>query len=153
MERTPLKARIAGPPPIVDAARQLHQGTTTCAPSISQHAGIAALDGPQEPIVEMKEAFEKRRNYLVERIRNIPEITCVPPEGGFYAFLDVRALEGTSLEIATRLLEEYGVVTVPGSGFGDVGEGYLRLSFANSMERLELGFDRIEAMVRSELGE
>lgn len=142
---------MVGPPPIVDAARQLHQGTTTCAPSISQHAGLAALEGPQEPIEEMKRAFEQRRDYLVERIEDIPHISCVPPEGGFYAFLDVRELDGTSLDIATRLLEEYGVVTVPGSGFGEIGEGYLRLSFANSMDRLELGFDRIEEMVRSEL--
>jgi aspartate aminotransferase len=141
---------LAAPEPIVQSVRKLHQASTTCAPSISQHAALEALEGPQEPIEEMLDAFSERRDYVVERIEDIDGVDAVPPEGGFYTFLDVRDLEGSSLDIAERLLTEYDVVTVPGSGFGDAGEGYLRLSFANSIDRLEAGFDRIEAMVDDE---
>ncbi|MDZ7701883.1 MAG: aminotransferase class I/II-fold pyridoxal phosphate-dependent enzyme [Halobacteriales archaeon] len=74
------------------------------------------------------------------------------PQGGFYAFVDVGALDGSSDAIAKRLLAEHGVVTVPGEGFGPGGEGHLRLSFATGLDRLELGLDRLEAMVRGELG-
>jgi aspartate aminotransferase len=70
-------------------------------------------------------------------------LDCPRPEGAFYAFLDLD-LPGTSLDVAKRLLTEYGVVLAPGGGFGDAGEGWLRLSFANSLDRLETGFDRIE---------
>ena len=141
---------LAGPNPIVQSVRKLHQASTTCAPSVSQHAAIEALRGPQEPIQEMLDAFGERRDYVVERIDGIDGIDAVDPQGGFYVFLDVRDLEGSSLDIAERLLTEYNVVTVPGSGFGDAGDGYLRLSFANSIDRLEAGFDRIEAMVDDE---
>jgi aspartate aminotransferase len=141
---------LAAPEPIVQSVRKLHQASTTCAPSISQHAALEALEGPQEPIEEMLDAFSERRDYVVERIEDIDGVDAVPPEGGFYTFLDVRELEGSSLDVAERLLTEYDVVTVPGSGFGDAGEGYLRLSFANSIDRLEAGFDRIEAMVADE---
>ncbi|MFB6218619.1 MAG: pyridoxal phosphate-dependent aminotransferase [Halobacteriaceae archaeon] len=141
---------LAGPDPIVQSVRKLHQASTTCAPSVSQHAALEALEGPQEPIREMLDAFAARREYVVERIDDIDAVDAADPEGGFYVFLDVRELAGSSLDIAERLLTEYGVVTVPGSGFGDAGEGYLRLSFANSKERLAEGFDRIEAMVADE---
>jgi aspartate aminotransferase len=141
---------LAGPNPIVQSVRKLHQASTTCAPSVSQHAAIEALEGPQEPIQEMLDAFSERRDYVVERIEEIDGIDAAEPQGGFYVFLDVRELEGSSLDIAERLLTEYNVVTVPGSGFGDAGDGYLRLSFANSIDRLEEGFDRIAAMVEAE---
>ncbi|WP_458190015.1 aminotransferase class I/II-fold pyridoxal phosphate-dependent enzyme [Haladaptatus sp. NG-WS-4] len=141
---------LVGPEDVVKAATNLGESTTACPSSIGQHAALAAVTGPQEPVREMCSAFRERRDYLVERIEDIPEISCPRPEGAFYAFLDVRALDGTSFEIAERLLTEYGVVTAPGGGFGDAGEGYLRLSFANSMERIELGLDRLERMVSDE---
>ena len=141
---------LAGPQPVVDAVSQIGESTTACTSSVSQHAALAALTGPQEPVAEMKAAFEERRDYVVERVEGMPVVTCARPEGAFYAFLDVSDLPGTSLEVAKRLLSEYGVVAVPGEGFGDAGAGYLRLSFANSLERIELGMDRIEEMVRAE---
>lgn len=144
---------LVAPEPVARATMKLHPGTTTCPSSVSQHAGVAALSGPQEPIEEMAAAFRERRDFVVDRIESIPEVSAAPPEGGFYAFLDVSALEGSDFEIAERLVEEYGVVTVPGSGFGAGGEGHLRISFANSLDRLETGFDRIERLVRDELGE
>jgi aspartate aminotransferase len=141
---------MVAPAPIVDAARKFQQGTTTCAPSISQHAALAALTGPQEPIRKLKRAFHERQEFVVDRLETLP-LSCPTPQGGFYAFINVTELDGSSFDVARRLLEEYGVVTVPGSGFGDHGEGYLRVSFANDLDRLRLGFDRIEALVRTEL--
>ncbi|WP_458206145.1 pyridoxal phosphate-dependent aminotransferase [Haladaptatus sp. NG-SE-30] len=141
---------LVGPEDVVEAATNLGESTTACPSSIGQHAALAALTGPQEPVREMRAAFRERRDFLVERIEDIPEIFCPRPEGAFYAFLDVSVFDGTSFEIAKRLLTEYGVVTAPGGGFGDAGEDYLRLSFANSMERIELGLDRLERMVEDE---
>lgn len=141
---------LAGPPEVVGVVPQLQQATTTCAASVSQHAAVAALTGPQDPIHAMRDAFHERRDYVADRIDAIPGVSAATPDGGFYAFLDVRALDGSSWDVAERLLRDHGVVTVPGSGFGDAGEGFLRLSFANSLERIEVAFDRIEAMVRNE---
>ena len=141
---------LAGPADVVDGVTKIRESTTACTSSVAQHAAIAALTGPQDPIREMRDAFRKRRDYVAARIEEMPVVSAPPSEGAFYAFLDVREFEGSSLDVATRLLEEYGVVTAPGDGFGEAGAGYLRLSFANSLERLELGLDRIEAMVRAE---
>ena len=141
---------LVGPDPLIDAAIKLHPGTTASPSSVSQHAGVAALTGTQEPIEEMYEAFRERRDYVHDRIESMPVVSAPYTQGSFYAFLDVRELEGTCGEIAERLLADYEVVTVPGGGLGSGGEGFLRLSFANSLDRLELGLDRIERMVRDE---
>ncbi|WP_276281772.1 pyridoxal phosphate-dependent aminotransferase [Halorussus caseinilyticus] len=141
---------LAGPEPVVDAVTSVGESTTACPSSVSQQAALAALTGPQEPVAEMKAAFEERRDYVVERVAEMPVVSCPRPEGAFYAFLDVSDLSGGSFEVAERLLSEYGVVTAPGDGFGDAGEGYVRVSFANSLDRIEEGFDRIERMVRDE---
>lgn len=149
-----LEPATSGIPPTgaEDAATRIHPGTSTCASSYSQHAGIAALAGPQAPAESMHEAFGARRDYVVDRLRSIPALSVHEPEGGFYAFVDVAALDGTGVEVAERLLTDYGVVTVPGEGFGPGGEEHLRLSFATSRDRLELGLDRLEPLVRDELG-
>jgi aspartate aminotransferase len=143
---------LVAPPAVVDAATTLHPGTSTCPSSVSQHAGIAALVGPQAPAERMHDAFRERRDYVVERLEGIEGVSAPVPQGGFYAFLDVSELEGTSDAVAKRLLEDYGVVTVPGEGFGAGGEGHLRLSFATGLDRLEVGFDRIERFVADEFG-
>ena len=142
---------LAGPAPVVGAATLLHASVTACASVISQQAAIAALAGPQEPVEEMLTAFERRRDLVVDRVAEIPTISCARPEGAFYAFLDVSELEGSATDVAKRLLREEGVVAAPGDGFGTAGQGYLRLSFAASEERLDEGFDRIEAFVRREV--
>lgn len=135
---------LAGGSTIIDEAVKVRESTTACASSIAQHAAIAALTGPQEPFEEMYEAFRRRRDYVVDRIEAIDGLSAPRPEGAFYAFLDP-AVEVDSLPFAKFLLEEHGVVLAPGSGFGRGGEGRLRLSFANSIDRLETGFDRIAA--------
>jgi aspartate aminotransferase len=141
---------LAGPEPVVNAVTSIGESTTTCPSSVSQQAALAALTGPQEPVAEMKSAFEERRDFAVERVAEMPVVSCPRPEGAFYAFLDVSDLSGGSFEVAKRLLSERGVVTAPGDGFGDAGEGWIRISFANSLDRIEEGLDRIEAMVREE---
>ncbi len=141
---------LSGPPEIISEVNKIHESTTACASSVAQHAALAAITGTQEPTREMYDAFTERREYVIDRIETVPAISAVPPEGAFYAFLDVSALSGNTLSIAKRLLREYGVVTAPGNGFGEAGAGYLRVSFANDLERLEAGFDGTEAMVREE---
>jgi aspartate aminotransferase len=138
---------LAGPQAVVDAARRLHQGTTSCASSVSQHAALAALTGPQEPIHEMKTTYEERRAYVVDRVASLSGVTCPEPQGGFYAFLDVRRFGDSSLDLAKRLVNDYGVVTAPGIAFGEAGEGFLRVSYSAALDELERGFDRIESMV------
>jgi len=143
---------LAGPETVIDHVTKIHESTTACASSVAQHAGIAALTGPREPIEAMREAFRERRDLVVDRIDGMPGLSCPRPEGAFYAFVDVSPLDGTSVDVAERLLKEYGVVVAPGEGFGDAGRGRVRISFANGMERLETGMDRLEKMARDELG-
>ncbi|MFQ3320854.1 MAG: aspartate aminotransferase [Natronomonas sp.] len=135
---------LAGDRSIIDEVVKIRESTTACASSIAQHAAIEALTGPQEPFEEMYDAFERRRDYVADRIDGIDGLSAPRPEGAFYAFLDPD-VDADSLTFAKYLLEEHGVVLAPGSGFGTAGEGRLRLSFANSMEQLELGLDRIAA--------
>jgi aspartate aminotransferase len=144
---------LTGPADVVDVLSTIHEYTTSCVNTPAQHAGVAALTGPREPVERMRETFRSRREYVLDRIEAIPHVSAGRPEGGFYVFVDVSALEGSSLEIAKRLLGDHGVVTAPGSAFGEGGEGHLRVSFANDRERLATGFDRFESMVRSEIEE
>jgi aspartate aminotransferase len=138
---------LGGPVDLVDEATKIHESTTACAGSVAQHAAIAALTGPQEPITEMYESFAERREYVARRVGAMDGVSCPTPDGAFYAFLDVD-LPGSSLDIAKRLLREQDVVLAPGDGFGTAGEGKLRLSFASSLEDLEKGLDGIEAAVQ-----
>lgn len=138
---------LAAGPSLVDRIVTVRESTTACPSSVGQAAAIAALTGPQEPFEEMYDAFERRRDVLYDLVQGIDGLSCPRPEGAFYAFLDP-GLEDT-LDFAKYLLQEHGVVLAPGSGFGDTGRGRLRLSFANSEDRLREGLDRIEAGLRS----
>ncbi|WP_276254408.1 pyridoxal phosphate-dependent aminotransferase [Halomontanus rarus] len=142
---------ISGPADVIGEIVKIRESSTSSVNAPAQYAALEALTGPREPFEAMRDAFGARREYVVDRLESIPELSAARPEGAFYAFVDVRALEGSSWEITERLLEEYGVVTAPGTAFGDGGEGYIRLSFANDLDRLEMGLDRLEAMVRAEL--
>jgi aspartate aminotransferase len=142
---------LAGPPDVLDQVAKIHEATSSCASSVAQHAAIEALTGPQEPLREMRAAFERRRDLLVDRIAEIPHVSCPRPDGAFYAFVDVSALPGSSMDVAKRLLREEGVVTAPGEGFGEAGAGRVRVSFANSADRIEAGMDGLAAMVDREV--
>ena len=135
---------LAGDRSVIDQATKVRESTTACASSVAQHAAIEALTGPREPFEEMYDAFRRRRDYVVDRVADIDGLSAPRPEGAFYAFLDPD-VEAESLPFAKYLLTDHGVVLAPGSGFGAAGEGRLRLSFANSMDRLEEGLDRIAA--------
>ncbi len=128
---------------VLEEAITVREATTACTSSVAQHAALAALTGPQEPFETMHDAFHERRDYVVDRVADIEGVRAPDPEGAFYVFLDPDTDEG-SLSLAKRLVREAGVVLAPGSGFGDAGEGHLRLSFANSLDRLEAGLDRLE---------
>jgi aspartate aminotransferase len=142
---------LAGPADVCSQVTKIHESTTSCVNTPAQYAALAALTGPQDPVREMRLAFRERRDYVVERLDEVPAVSVARPEGAFYAFVDVSALDGSSMDVATRLLDEYGVVAAPGSAFGAGGEGHLRFSFANSRDRLAAGLDRFESMVRDEL--
>jgi len=142
---------LTGPADVCSQVTKIHESTTSCVNTPAQHAAIAALTGPRDPVERMQTAFRERRAFVLDRIAEIPDISAAPPEGAFYAFVDVSALPGSSDAIAKRLLTDYGVVTAPGSAFGAGGAGHLRLSFANSRDRLEVGLDRLESMVEAEL--
>ncbi|NLY43815.1 MAG: pyridoxal phosphate-dependent aminotransferase [Clostridiaceae bacterium] len=126
--------------------------------SMAQVASITALDGPQEDIEIMKKAFVERRDYMVDRINSIEGLSCVKPQGAFYVLMNIKKILGsefygteinTSDEFADVLLEKAKVALVPGSGFG--AEGYVRWSYATSMENIIEGLNRVEKFIKNEL--
>jgi aspartate/methionine/tyrosine aminotransferase len=115
----------------------------------TQIAGVEAITGPQEPARGMVQEYQKRRNVIVDGLRSIPGVTCRTPSGAFYAFPNIKAFGRKSAEVTDILLEQAGVAVLPGSAFGQNGEGYLRLSYATSMDRITAGLERM----RKALGE
>ncbi|MFN2545447.1 MAG: pyridoxal phosphate-dependent aminotransferase [Actinomycetota bacterium] len=121
--------------------------SVSCTSAFSQHAAIAALDGPWEPVEEMVSEFRVRRDVIVEGLNRIPGVSCVEPPGAFYAFPNVRDLGMSSKQVQEALLERAGVACLSGTAFGQEGEGYLRLSYANSVERLRDALEAMEAVL------
>ena len=115
----------------------------SCVNASAQFAGIAALEGPQDEPRAMVEAFARRRRVVVDGLNGIPGFRCVEPGGAFYAFPSVADTGLSAGALQNRLLEEAGVATIAGTSFGAFGEGYLRLSYANSVENIELALSRI----------
>ena len=136
---------LIGPQAVIDVATKFHESVTACAAAPAQHAALAALEGDQAPVEHMRDAYHDRRDVLCSRIENISGISCRPPDGAIYVFVDVRELGSDSLAVAETLLEEHDLVTAPGSGFGEPGEGFLRLSIANSEANLHAGADALAA--------
>lgn len=122
--------------------------SVSCTASFTQRAGIAALEGTQEDVDRMVAEFRRRRDAVVAGLNAIPGISCLTPQGAFYAFPNVKQLGRSSSEIADLLLNEAGVATLSGSAFGSYGEGYLRLSYANSLENLNRAIERIAEVAR-----
>ena len=121
----------------------LMNNSNSCTATFVQKAGVTALCGPQEEVRAMVAEFHARRDLVVGGLNQIPGLECFMPSGAFYAWPDVRATGFDSGTLADRLLDEAGVVTLPGTGFGEAGEGYLRLSYANSQDNLREGMARI----------
>lgn len=137
----------AAPKPVVDAMAALQGHVSSGISSISQAAATAALNGSFEPVRAMAAEYDRRRRHIVERVNRLPGLRCDEPEGAFYVFVDARELIGkprvaSDVDLAAYLLDEGRVAVVPGVGFG--WEGYLRISYATSMELIDEGLDRME---------
>jgi len=135
------------PKELVDPIVKLIVNSVSCTPAFIQHAGIAALTGPQDSVPVMVEEFRRRRDLIVSGLNSIPGISCLSPRGAFYVFPNIKKLGMSSAEAADYLLNEAGVATLSGAAFGIYGEGYLRLSYANSQENLRKALDRIREAV------
>lgn len=137
----------AGPKDVISAMKRIQSHSTSNPTSIAQWAAVEALKGPQDFLQVMLEEFDRRRRFLVEDLNSIEGISCLIPQGAFYAFPNVSTVIGkkhinSSMDIAMYLLEEAMAALVPGSAFGS--EGYIRMSYATSMENLQKGLERIK---------
>ncbi|MEL7272645.1 MAG: pyridoxal phosphate-dependent aminotransferase [Pseudomonadota bacterium] len=133
------------PDALFEPVRKLAVNAWSCVNAPSQYAGIAAIEGPQDAVADMMKAFDERRQVVVARANDLPGVTCATPKGAFYAFPNIAATGLQAKPLASRLLEETGVATIGGPDFGVLGEGYIRLSYANSMDNIIEAMDRIEA--------
>lgn len=136
-----------GPQEIIAQMTKIHQFAIMCAPTTSQYAAIEALKNGDSDIAEMREAYNQRRRFLMYTMKQL-ELPCFEPFGAFYIFPCIKEFGMTSDEFATRLLKEEKVAVVPGTAFGDSGEGFLRISYAYSLENLKLAFAKIEHFIR-----
>jgi len=123
--------------------------SVSCTNAATQMAGVAALTGPQDCVTAMVEEFERRRDFIVDGLNAIPGISCKKPLGAFYVFPNVKGLGLPSKVLEERLLNEAGVAVLSGTAFGEFGEGYLRLSYANSIPNIQKALERIDALARS----
>ncbi len=133
------------PPPLVPAVNKLMVNSNSCTATFTQRAGIEALRGPQDSVARMVGEFRKRRDTFVAGLNSIRGFRCPVPEGAFYAFPNITGTGLKSTELADALLADAGVACLSGTAFGQFGEGYLRLSIANSLENLMNAVERIRA--------
>ena len=135
------------PEALVEGATRLAVNCHSCVNAATQYAGISALEGPQEPVITMVDAFDERRRAIVNGLNALPGFRCRMPGGAFYAFPNIA---GTGLDARTlqsRLLEEAGVATVAGTSFGRLGEGFIRFSYANNIENIQAALERIGTLL------
>jgi len=137
-----------GPKAIMDQVKKIHQFVVMSAPTISQYAGLEALKNGDPDVERMKKEYDKRRKYLLKEFDRLG-LPCFEPRGAFYIFPDIRKFGMSSEEFATDLLNKEHVVVVPGTAFGDSGEGFIRISYAYSLEALKEAIKRIERYLKS----
>lgn len=142
---------IICPPECVRGIQKIHQNFFICANSFVQEAGIAALKGPQEHVAKMVQTYNTRRQYMLKRLIGMGLDVRKEPTGAFYVLADARRYGSDSLELSRRILNEASVAVTPGIDFGNGAEGYLRFSYANSIENIKEGMDRLEAFLEKEL--
>jgi aminotransferase len=140
---------VAAPEEYILAMNKFHQHNTTCAPSFVQAAAIAALNEEGDEVKEMVKEYQRRRDYAVKAINEIPGLHCECPKGAFYIFINCKSLNMKSADLAACLLEEAKIALVPGDVFGPGGEGYLRMSFANSYENVAAGCEQLRKAVEA----
>lgn len=136
----------AGPEKIIQQMIKVHQYVIMCAPTTSQYAAIEALQHGDEDVARMRESYDERRRFLVKELNDMG-LPCFEPMGAFYVFPGISRFGMTSEEFATRLLHQERVAVVPGSAFGECGEGYLRISYAYSIENLKLALGKIQNFI------
>ena len=139
---------VMGPKVIIDQVKKIHQFVVMSAPTISQYAGLEALRNGDEDIERMKKEYDKRRKYLLKEFNRL-SLPCFEPKGAFYIFPDIRKYNMSSEEFATQLLNKEHVVVVPGTAFGDSGEGFIRISYAYSLDALKEAIKRIERFLKT----
>lgn len=137
-----------GPKIIIQQMLKIHQFAIMCAPTTSQYAAVEALQNGDEDVVRMRDEYNGRRRYLLHRFEEMG-LKCFEPFGAFYMFPSIQEFGMTSEEFATELLEAEKVAVVPGTAFGDCGEGYLRISYAYSLDSLKEALDRMERFITS----
>jgi aspartate/methionine/tyrosine aminotransferase len=131
------------PEALYDKVRKLAVNAWSCVNAPTQYAGIAAIDGPQDDVTKMVAAFDRRRAVVTELLNGLPDVRCVTPKGAFYAFPNVEGTGWKAKALAGALLEDAGVALIGGPDFGVHGEGYVRLSYANSEENIRKAIERI----------
>ena len=132
---------------LVEPVVRLMTNSVSCTSVFSQMAAIAALEGPQDSVRMMMEEFTKRRDLVVEGLNSLPGVTCPEPKGAFYAFPNIRATGLSSQEFAEKAMYDAGVALLAGTAFGQYGDGYVRISFANSQENLQEAIERLRTIL------
>jgi aspartate aminotransferase len=135
------------PEPLVEPVTRLMINSVSCTSAFSQHAAIAALEGPWDDVDRMLEAFRERREVIVSGLNAVPGVSCLEPGGAFYAFPNISQLGMSASSLADRLLDEAGVACLPGTSFGAYGENHLRFSYANSVENIRHALDAFKQLV------
>jgi aspartate aminotransferase len=135
------------PPALVEPITRLTINSVSCTSAFSQYAAIAALEGPWEPVDDMVAEFRRRRDIIVAGLNDIPGISCLEPQGAFYVFPDITGTGQTAAQLQARLLNEAGVAALAGTAFGPYGEGFLRFSYANSVENIKAALEAIRAQL------
>jgi aspartate/methionine/tyrosine aminotransferase len=131
------------PGKLYDYARKLAVNLHSCVNAAAQYAGLAALKGPQDEVASMVAQFDQRRKVVVEGLNRLPGVSCATPKGAFYAFPNIKGTAWKAKALAASLLEDAGVAIIGGPDFGILGEGYVRLSYANSTENILKALDRM----------
>ncbi|MEP1443855.1 MAG: pyridoxal phosphate-dependent aminotransferase [Hyphomicrobiales bacterium] len=131
------------PDELYDKVRKLAVNCWSCVNAPAQYAGLAALTGPQDDVTSMMAAFDERRKVVTDGLNAIEKVSCVTPKGAFYAFPNIKATGWKAKELASTLLEQTGVALIGGPDFGIHGEGYIRVSYANSTENIERALERV----------
>jgi len=137
------------PGKLYDYARKLAVNLYSCVNAATQYAGLAALTGPQDAVAEMVAEFDRRRRVVVEGLNELPGISCATPKGAFYAFPNIRHTGWKAKALANALLEEAGVAVIGGPDFGILGEGYIRVSYANSTANIRRALERMGEFLTS----
>jgi len=136
------------PSECAEAMRKLAVNAWSCVNTPSQYAALAAITGPQDSVNTMVETFDERRRYVVDALNDLPGVSCITPKGAFYAFPNIKETGWASKPLAKALLEDAGIATIGGPDFGILGEGYLRVSYANSLPNIQRALERMSDFLK-----